>query len=616
MKAFQIFSVLVSAAFFSCGEISAVFAADVVQGAPEETLQLESVLERIKQMDDDFVRQAVVFVAVVDAEGAAKRISKGTIQLLYALARAPRFDINELTKNIPQDNVVIVNASKELDVAYKLFRVRMNTVTSAMSKELRRRIKDAVIGKPTLEEITALTKTTLRLQSILEQRGYNVGSKANGYDENSIPWEYLTGLLGAARQLVESEGGQSQTSLSAALDALRKQTMRESLVSRDEIQARITRAVEPMGKTIEKQADAIEAMIDARKPAQEIAAAIDGYTQALKQFNAMSSGGDDFRMSGSGNAIGYYTALAGALKSLGNGDYQEADQNLKSANNQRQQYGSAVRGVRDQFVTKVQKMLQEKMTATREQSVAEIVSRMTAVKEAADITALIPEIEKRSRQLRTNDSGGNNDELARLMEPLRELQRAWAMNNVQALLQQEQMLSFTQRDIPAVFGKEFSALRKRISRIVYSGALKTPEINAAPYAEKETEAAIQSFCDDLAQRGEWRRLFDTFQLRQAVDQKYNDDMSAISSFLTGKNSELAEQWLDALLAYKNVLRSTAKRAPIQAAAERIKEISKAHPEAAKELAEREKSGAGAKASFEQKAKAAAAVGLSVGGFTN
>ena len=170
--------------------------------------------------------------------------------------------------------------------------------------------------------------------------------------------------------------------------------------------------------------------------------------------------------------------------------------------------------------------------------------------------------------------------------------------------------------MPAVFSKEFLALRKRISRIVFSGALKIPEINAAPYAEKETETAIQSFCDDLAQRGEWRRLFDTFQLRQAVDQKYNDDMSAISSFLTGKNSELAEQWLDALLAYKNILRSTAKRAPIQAAAERIKEISKAHPEAAKEIAEREKSGASAKASFEQKAKAAAAVGLSAGGFTN
>jgi len=276
MKAFQIFPVLVSAAVFSFGELPAVFAAEVAQGAPEDTLSLENVLGRIKQMDDDFVRQADVFVAVVDAEGAAKHISKGTLQLLYALARAPRFDINELTKNIPQDNVAIMTASKELDVAYKLFRVRMNTVTSAMSKELRRRIKDAVIGKPTLEEITALTQTTLRLQSILEQRGYNVGSKANGYDENSIPWENLTGLLGAARQLVESEGGQSQTSLSAAVEALRKQMTRESLVSRDEIQARITRALEPMSKTIDKQADAIEVMIDARKPAQEIATAIDG----------------------------------------------------------------------------------------------------------------------------------------------------------------------------------------------------------------------------------------------------------------------------------------------------------------------------------------------------
>ena len=59
----------------------------------------------------------------------------------------------------------------------------------------------------------------------------------------------------------------------------------------------------------------------------------------------------------------------------------------------------------------------------------------------------------------------------------------------------------------------------------------------------------------------------------------DDSIAALRSFFAGQNLELAEQWLEAAQAYKEVLRSANSRAPTTAAAEKLKALLKAHPEA-------------------------------------
>ncbi|MES2573040.1 MAG: hypothetical protein V4710_23660, partial [Verrucomicrobiota bacterium] len=57
-----------------------------------------------------------------------------------------------------------------------------------------------------------------------------------------------------------------------------------------------------------------------------------------------------------------------------------------------------------------------------------------------------------------------------------------------------------------------------------------------------------------------------------------DLLQALRAFFTAQNLELAEQWTDAVRSYKAVLRSSSERAPIKAAAERLKVLAKEHPD--------------------------------------
>ena len=584
-------------------------------------MPLEKVVERIKQIEDDFAKQMSTFIAVVDAEVAAKRISVTVAQLLRELAQAPQFNFNELStniplksgavpveppdpgtglpsaRNVPQRNEAIYAAAKELDAASRLQQMRINTAVSGLSKVLRLRLSNAVLGKTKLDEIATLIQTLERIQDTMQRRMLSFG-------QGHVSSENLIAALKAVKQLAEAENNHSTTTIPAAVTTLRNIAMQGDLFKRDQIKDIIARYLEPMRKAIEDQGAAIEAMIEARKPAQEIATAVEVYAQAIKQFNSLN--GDESRVTGADFSeviIDFYRNVATALKSLENGQYEEADRCLKGAAGMERQFTpSSIRNrgknvgdseARVRIVGKIQKELAEKVTKIREQAITDINSRISAVKEPTDITAVISEIEKQLRQFRMNSDGSNNDDLARLSEPLRELQRAWTTNSPQTIARLDQQFVMTQREPPAAFRKEFTALRNRILRTLFATTFKAPELNVAPYIDKEPDVAVEAFCDDLVQRCEWRRLLDVLQIRtpsvaQRAGQIEDEAIPAIRSYLAGKNFELAEQWADAVIAYKAVLRSTATRAPIQAASGSIKAIAKAHPKAITEAAIREK----------------------------
>ena len=628
MNKLRLLPVILIAAIFRCSVNPAATAQNVIQATADDSVPLEKAVEQIKQIEDDFAKQMSTFIAVVDAELAAKRISNNVAQLLRELAQAPQLNSYELNMNIPQKsgavpagqpdpeggaqtvrnvsqkNEAIYAASKELAAAFRLQQLRVNNVITAFSKVLRLRLSDAVLGKTKLDDITTLIQSLERIKDTMQLRTFSIG-------QDNISCKDLIATLKAVKQLAELAGAEKDNFASTfpvAVMALRNSASEGVLFKQNEIKDIVIRYLEPKRKATQEQGAAIEAMLEARKPAQEITAAVEAYAQAIYQFNSLLREGD---LSGAGAGFSevvadFYRRVASALKSLENGEYMEADQSLKGAAETERQlspsnYGNRNKNVGDsaaraQIIGKVQKELTEKVTKLREQAIADIISRISTLKESADITALISDIEKQSRQLRVNNDGSNSDDLARLSDPLRELQRAWATNNPQTILRLDQQFIMTQREPPAAFKKEIAALRSRILRTLYATTFNAPELNAAPYLDKEPDAAVEVFCDDLVQRGEWRRLLDILQLRTSVvaqrsGQKEDEAIPAIRSYLAGKNSELAEQWADAVLAYKTVLRSTATRAPIQAAAESIKVIAKAHPKAITEAAIREKNDA-------------------------
>lgn len=217
---------------------------------------------------------------------------------------------------------------------------------------------------------------------------------------------------------------------------------------------------------------------------------------------------------------------------------------------------------------------------------------MGAVNESTDITALVEEIQKQSHRMRQGVPGARSEDIFSLLLPLQELQNASTAGNPALISQLERHISQVSHGIPADLKKDFTALRKRILLTAYARALKAPELSAAPYADKEPEAAVKALCDDLALRGQWQRLLEILQVSPPAPErsgtKEDDAVTAIRSYLAGKNFELAELWVDAVLAYKTVLRSSATRILTQAAADRIKAIANAHPGAIAEAASREK----------------------------
>ncbi len=107
MKKLRLLPLILIAAVLHCSEIPTVSAQDATQAVAENSLPLEKVAERIKQIDDDFKKQVGTFVAVVDAEVAAKRISDIVAQLLRELAQAPQFNFNELSHGCPVNGLMV-----------------------------------------------------------------------------------------------------------------------------------------------------------------------------------------------------------------------------------------------------------------------------------------------------------------------------------------------------------------------------------------------------------------------------------------------------------------------------------------------------------------------------
>ena len=119
-----------------------------------------------------------------------------------------------------------------------------------------------------------------------------------------------------------------------------------------------------------------------------------------------------------------------------------------------------------------------------------------------------------------------------------------------------------------------------------SRALGVPELNAPPLSEKPADAALDAVTDGLAEKGEWRRLYEMLKARAALQtnggrRSEDDALMALRSFFTAQNLELAEQWPEAVQSYKAVLQCASPRAPIKPAAERIKVLVKEHPEVSK-----------------------------------
>lgn len=587
MKPLLSLPVFLTATALLWGQIPAISAQDAAQSVAEDALSFDKLPVKLKQIEDDFAKQVDVFVVVVDAELAAKRITDTVAQLLRTLARNARFNFGELNGSIPK-NEALRAAVKELEAASKLYELRVNVLVTAVWENLRKRVEDAELNKLKSEEIATIIQTLQRIQGPLQRKNLSAGKR-------QFESQDFIAFLNAVKELADAERKQSLKTFYPAAMSFYNSGISIGLLSQADQKVVMPRLLEPMRKCILPQGSVIEAMIEARKPSQEVSTAISDYRRAMSLFDSFTGheGNDPDRLAFS-NVLGVYGAFVRALNSLENGKTEEADSHLKMAIVRDQSVAAqllADRGNRGEFVVKpgnraqIAAKLQNELRKTNAQrgaqTTADFAARMAAVKEPADLAAILAEIRKMS--------GERNEDISKLIRSLENLKMAWD-RRIPGWIAIERP---PYGEPSGALAKDYTALRNRVLRTLYAETLKAPELTAAPYADKGPEAAIEALCDDLAQRSEWKRLLDILQLRTPFAARRPDSqeaiaIAAIDSFLSGKNAELAEQWTDAAVAYKSVLRCTAPRAPIQPAADRLKAIAKAHPEAITEADKREK----------------------------
>jgi hypothetical protein len=394
------------------------------------------------------------------------------------------------------------------------------------------------------------------------------------------PGTTINGILNATRslrRLIEAEATGNVRAVNAAISSTQMSSMDTQGGVDGEMKMRFEKAKAPYVAKVDEAQSALDAALEARKPSEEVAKLLSAYSDATEQVSLLRTAYDYNQNRDYTTALTGYRSAIAILAAIEEKDYTTALQQIRngiSADNQRgAKVAVLLRSWQSELETQQAKSLKEQMASWR--------SRIIDAKGPADLDKLAGEVMVAEQMPRDERRRASDGVPYGLSQTLTMLSTAWRTANPTLLL--ENRVSQGEAGRGESFAGEVTALRRRIERDVISRTLKAPELNQAPLADKEPGEAIEELCDQLAAKKQWRRLIEVRQAWRltSVPEGYGrgDDLtSALRSYLAGQNFELAEQWMDAAAAYKQVLLSTAERAPIADAAERLKILKKEHPE--------------------------------------
>ena len=546
-----------------------------------EPLNLDEVPAQLKKADDELAKKFEGVRVAVEEEAAAGHLSEAVAQSLrWSLRTASSYAVTDArntlaTARVPLDNVVLSQAFKELEVTNTTVQAKRTSLLAEAKKEVRRRTEAAVRSATKPEDIDEVKAAIERWRDVIA-----LPSLANSSDsQNSTN---CSKILALTKGVIGAEVGGDPVKLGTAMNQLRNHTQYGSEgVASSEIQERIDRVVQPFVKAVEEKQRSLDAAFEARKSSTEISAALNDYTEAVERLNQVR-GGNQLGGGDTRESLQPYRTLAATIERLeaGKGDMTESD--LSGTRSAVQQLRGKRSTIYQDLLTKWMKEASERSARLHQERLTGISARLSAVKAPADLGPIVADLNGWTAE--SHGRQGDSFQCFRdLSGALSTLAAAWSSGSF-ALLQQER--SGEGAIARSSFANEFSFLKKRIERDVLSRVLRAPELNVAEAQDLAPDMAIENLCDDLAKRGDWRRLYELveartrIQNRDGVGRPNDETANALRAFFAGQNFELAEQWSDAIQSYKSVLRCASERAPIKPAADRLKVLSKEHPEAA------------------------------------
>ena len=555
------------------------------QGGSGKAVPIEKLPEILAEHGKELRQKIEAARKAVDAEAAAGKITEPMAQSLrwsLRLAGESGKEVREMLASIrvSQQSETIVAAVKDIERAATMHVKRRETILRDAIRTVGQEVSGAVSGTPTSAEVGKLIESLEAGEKAMEKSEID-------FNEPVIPWRLAGNILRALKDMITGEESGSHQDLGTAAQMFRNacQGSRE-LVSEEKVKTRIERMLVPLTKLVKASQDALDSALVASRPPQEIARLFQEYATALEGADVVRANSGANQESRS--AITFYRKLLACIGSLEAGEaLRENQERLREIRQALEQLGPARSARFTDLLQKWEKTLEQRTAAARTKREDSIRDRLASAKEPADLDAIVAELAA-SAQAGVQRGEPDASMTAGLAETLNALSSAWLSLNPTFLQADAQRSSGSSRfaagtPIANPLAKEINALRKRIERDILVKGLNVPELAAPPLSDLPADAAIEAFCDNLAKQGEWKRLMTFLQARAAVSpvaaQHHDEALQAIRAYFIGRNFETAEQWADAIQSFKTVLRSTSGRAPIKEASERLKTLTKEHPDA-------------------------------------
>jgi hypothetical protein len=591
MKGFPSIAVTGLAVVLFCAPALSGQTAGPATPPPTADLKIEDLPGRLAKIDQDSVQQIKKLREVVETEAKEKRLSEPNVQSL-------RWSLQTLTENlhtpeahslldtvrIPPDNQALSDAYRNVTTAVAGLTAQRSALLSQAQGLVRREVSQAMTGHQTPAEMATAIAS---LETIRDQIPRGPYATADG--------RAISGgveILNWLRRLAEAEASGDPGRINDIVDEWTTvQTSALGLYSESERKERLARATGGYLGKVETAFKTLDAQIAAGKPAAECASTLAPVEAILNQQADAPSGKTFGRLNDAQAAMAIYRQILNALKAMDGGDFAAAQGFLREVKTGAFQpsgrFGPAARTTANTLQVKLADRARKQVAEQR----GTLAKKIVEAKDPAELRKYVEELTRLhtiASEISTSGRSDENDHWSRVSEELSALATAWE-NSSLALMQQSRFMEPREQNLP--FGDEMASLRQRVEHEILAHVLNAPELKQAPLAGQPPAAAMENLANDLAARGEWRRLYKIVETQVALapfaplaaDQEQTPQrktLEALTNFFAGQNLELAEQWTDAIESYKAVLKNPTERSPVAAAAERIKAILKAHPQAA------------------------------------
>ena len=535
-------------------------------------VEIEKIADRLAELDRDFEAKLNAVRQEVDAEVAAKTISEPLAASIRWSLRASAFSGGSVnardiltTLRIPPDNAKLATAATALDETFTKNQKERTALLVSGTEEVRRRFETVVTSAETADAVLAVRRELDAVRLAFVSADARALDFENAIRETSVLLDSLEQML---RGVETGKPERMQEGMLRFRATLETQARGSGIAAG---KARLERLAAPFNDAlVAAEADLLKAFA-AGQPEAELESALDRLAEAERRTTLISQN----PFGGNSRTVPFRAVLT-AMKSAATGDAGRFRAALQVASDALQTAPGPNAARLRAVLEKVERDSAATLATAREAKTSEFRKRLETAKGADDLEAIAADM--RSSFSRQEGDAENWNALA---TELMTLAAHWAGGDIAGF---ESRSGYTGRLAP-----DLNALRERVDRDLLANGMRFPELFNLPLWNVPLPAAIESLSDQLAKKKEWRRLYDLLTRRIALPPHGagiggpDDTLAALRAFFAGQNLELAEQWTQAASAYQQVLQSASARAPIKDAADRLKEITRKHPEAGKSV---------------------------------